>query len=91
VGLDCVLPGSLSDQVDGLVDSSQWRHVDGLLSDNTTSTDSGRIFSGTGLKHGTNENLQRVSGSEEVNNLEGVPDDTDGFDFLTSVASVELH
>ena len=83
--------GTLGNQIDSLVDSSQGRHVDGLLSDDTTSTDSGGIFSGASHEDSVDEHLQGVSASEEVDYLEGVSDDTDGLDFFTSVSAVELH
>jgi hypothetical protein len=91
VGLHSVLPGALGNQVDGLIDSSQGRHVDSLLPHNTTSTDTGRVFSGTSLQDSSYEDFEGVPGSEEVNDFEGVADNTDGLDLLTGVASVELH
>ena len=37
--------GTDGQQGDGLVDSSQWRDIDGLSSGSTTTTDSGGVFS----------------------------------------------
>ena len=47
-GLDVTegrLAGASTQKPDGLVDTSQWRHVDSLTSDGTGTTDSGRVFS----------------------------------------------
>ena len=86
-----MLTSTLSDKVDSLVDSSQGRHIDGLLSDHTSGTDSGGVFSGTSHQDGGDEHFQGVATSQKVNDFEGVSDDADGLDFLTSVAAVELH
>jgi hypothetical protein len=91
LGPEGVLTDSLGDQVDGLVDSSEGRHVHCLLSNHTTSTDSGGVLSGTGLHDGVHEDLKRVSSGEEMDDLEGVPHNTDGLDLLTSVPAVELE
>ncbi len=86
-----MLSDTLGDQVDGLVHSPQGRNVDSLLSDNTSSTNSGRIFSGSGLDDGIDEDLKGVSSGEEVDDFEGVSHDSDGLNLLTSVSSVELE
>ena len=91
LGPEGVLTDSLGDQVDSLVHSSQGRHVNSLLSHHTTSSDSGGVFSGASLDDGIDENLEGVSSGEEVDDFEGVPDDADGLDLLTSVSSVELE
>jgi len=47
-GLDVTesrLTGTCAQEPDGLVDTSQWRDVDGLTTDGTGTTDSGRVFS----------------------------------------------
>ena len=86
-----VLSGSLGDQVDGLVDSSQRRYVNGLLSDNTTSSDSSWIFSRTSQQQSIDNYLQRISASEQMDDLECVSDNSDGFSLFTSVSAVELE
>lgn len=90
-GLEGVLTGSLGDQVDGLVDSSQGRHINCLLSHHTSTADSGRIFSGACIDKSTNENFERVLASEEVNDFECVSDDSDGLGLFTGVSAVELQ
>lgn len=90
-GSEWVLSRSLGDEIDGSIDSSQGWDVDGLFSNNTSSSDSGWILSGSGLENGINEYFQWISSSQKVDNLECVSYDSDGFDFLTSVSSVELH
>jgi hypothetical protein len=86
-----VLSGTLGDKVDGGIDSSEGGDVDSLLSDDTTGTDSGGVFSGTSLDDGSDEDLKRVSSGEEMDDLEGVPHDSDGFHLFTSVSAVELE
>ena len=91
LGSETVVSDSVAEEVDGLVDSSHGRNVDGLLLDLTSGSDSGRVFSGAGQHDGSDEDLKRVSSSEEVDDFEGVSDDSDGFEFLTGVSTVELH
>ena len=91
VSLDGTVTRSVGDQVDGLVDSSEGRNVDGLLSDDTSSSDTGGVFSGTSLQNGIDEDFKGVLASKEVNDLESVSHDSDGLDFLSGIAAVELH
>lgn len=86
-----MLSGALGNQVDGLVDSSHGRNVDGLLSDNTSSSDSSGVFSGACLDDCVDENFEGVFACKEINNLESVPDDSDGLNFFSCISSVELH
>ena len=67
-----------SHQVDGLVDSSQGRDIDSLTTDDTGGTDTGRIFTGTGVHDGGDEHLDRVVAGDEVDQFEGLLDDVDG-------------
>ena len=91
LGPEGMLTNSLGDQVDGLVDSSEGRHIYCLLSNHTTSTDSGGVLSRAGLHNSVDEDLKRVSSGKEMDDLEGVPDNTNGLDLLTSVPAVELE
>lgn len=55
---------------DGLVDSSEWRNIDGLATDGTLRTDTGGVLTRTGVDNSINKNLKRVlstkSGSESI-------------------------
>lgn len=76
------------DEGDGLVDATERRNVDGLTTDGTLGTDTGRVFAGSGVDDGVDEDLDRVLVREEVDDLERVRDDADGHLLLTVVASV---
>ena len=52
--------GTSAQQPNGLVHSTQWRHVNSLTTDGTCATDTSRIFSGTRVDDGIHQNLQRV-------------------------------
>ena len=73
---------------DGLVDSSERRDVDGLSSDGTLRTDSGRVLSGSGVDDGVDEDLDGVLLSDEVDDLESVLHDSDGHELLAVVSAV---
>lgn len=93
-GLDVsegAVAGTLGDERDGLVDSSQGRNVNGLSSDNTARTDSGGILSGTSVLDGVDEDLNRVLVGQEVNDLEGLLDDADRQLLLTVVSTLHHH
>jgi hypothetical protein len=87
---ESVLSGTLGDKVDSSINSSEGGNIDSLFSNNTTGTNSGGIFSGTSLNDGSNEDLKRISSSKKMDDLEGVPHDSDGFNLFTSVSAVEL-
>ena len=80
--------GTDGQQGDGLVDSSQWRDIDGLSSDGTGRTDSGGVFTTTRVDDGIDNNLDWVLFGQNVDNLQGVLDDSDGLQLLTVVSTV---
>lgn len=75
-------------QSNGGVDSSQRRDIDGLSSDGTRRTDSGGVFSGTRVDNSVNDNLQWVLLGQNVDDLQGVLDDSDSLQLLTVVLTV---
>lgn len=76
------------DESDSLVDATKRRNINGLTTDGTLGTDTGRVFTGTSVDDGVNENLDGVLVGEEVDNFESVGDDSDGHLLLTVVATV---
>lgn len=91
VGSERRLSGTLADQVDSLVDSSQRRDIDGLSADGTAGTDSGGVLTSTALDDGLEENLKRVATSEQVDNLKSLLEMTDGHLLLTVDAAISDH
>ena len=71
-----------------MVDTTQWRHVDGLTSDGTLRTNSRRVFTGAREDDRVNEDLDRVLVGEEVDDLESVLDGADGLQLLAVVTAV---
>jgi hypothetical protein len=82
------LSGTLSDQVDSLVHSSEGWNVDCLSSDDTTGTDSGWVFSGTTIADGVDDNLKWVLTSGESKNFEGLSHDSDCQLLLATVSTL---
>jgi len=90
-GLDVTESGFTSTSAqkpDSLVDTSEGRDIDGLTSDSTSTSDTGRIFTGTRVDNGLKKNLDGVLSGGEVDDLESVLDDSDGHEFLAVVATV---
>jgi len=85
-----MLSGSLGNQIDSLIDSSQRRNVNSLLSDDTASSNSSWIFSRTSQQQSIDNDLQGISASEQMDDLECVSYDSDGLSLFTSVSAVEL-
>lgn len=83
--------GSLAHEIDSLVDSSQWGHIDGLSSDGTSGTDSGGIFSGSSLDDSFKENLEWVLSGKEVNDFKGLSEDSDCHLLFTILSVVTNH
>lgn len=80
-GVDQLLSKALSDGLDvaesslastdgeesnGLVDTAEGRHIDGLATDGTGGTDTGAVFAGTAVDDGINGDLQRVLVGHDV-------------------------
>ena len=82
---------TLSDQRDSLVDSSERRNINGLSSDNTTRSDTGRVFASSSVLDGINNNLNRVLIGQKVNDFEGLLDDSDSHLLLTVVSTLHHH
>lgn len=78
---------SVGEEVDGQIDSSHWGDIDGLFSNNTSSSDSGGVLSGASHLYGIYENFQWVSAGQKVYNFEGVSDDSDSLDFLSCIST----
>lgn len=91
VGSERRLSGTLADQVDSLVDSSERRDIDGLSADGTTGTDSGGVLTSTTLDDGLKENLERVAAGEQVDDIKGLLEVTDGHLLLTVGAAISNH
>jgi hypothetical protein len=85
------LSGSLHDQVDGLVDSSQWGDINGLSSDGTTGTNSSGVFSRSTLNDGLEKDLQWVLSGEEVDDVESLSEDSHGHLLLTVMSMLSNH
>lgn len=91
LGLMRLFSCSLSNQIDGLVDSSQRGNVDSLLSDHTACSDTGGVFTGSSLENSVNKHFQWVSACQQVNNFKSMSHNPDGLHFFTSISAVELH
>ena len=59
--------GTSCEEGDGLVDSPEGRHVDGLATDGTSRTNSGRVFARAAVHDGIDGNLDGVLVCHEVN------------------------
>jgi len=93
-GLDVAeggVAGAGADQVDGLVDTAERGHIDGLTTDNTGRTDTGGVFAGTTGLDSLDEDLEGVLVGQEVDDLEGVLDDAHSEQLLTVAAGLHHH
>ena len=85
------LTGCLADQVNGLVDSAEGRHVDSLSTNNTTRSDTGRVFTGASVGDGGDEDLDRVLTGEKMNQFHGLLDNFDSLLLFTVVPAGRGH
>lgn len=74
------------EQVDGGVNTTQRRNVDGLSADGTGRTDTGRVFTRTRVDDSLNQDLERVLTRQEVDNLEAVFDDLNLLETKTKIS-----
>ncbi len=73
-----------------MIESSERRNIDSLSLDITTLSDSGRVFSWTSIVDSSDENIDWVLSSLEIDNLKSLFDNSNSLEFLTGVSSVEL-
>lgn len=85
------LTGTLADQVDSLVDSTEGRDIDSLSTDNTTGTNSGGVFTAASSSDGVDDDLDGVLAGEEVDQFHGLLDDLDSLLLLTVVGGRGGH
>ena len=93
-GLDVTessLAGSSAQKPNSLVHSSKRGHIDGLSTDGTGTTDTGRVFTWTRVDDGIDQNLKRILGSQQVNDLEGVLHNANSHQLLAVVSAVHHH
>ena len=81
------LTGGLADEVDGLVDSAEGRNIDSLSADDTTRSDTGGVFAGTAVGDGSDDDLDGVFTSEEVDQLHSLLYNSDCHLLFTVVSS----
>merc|ERR1712083_998427 len=79
---------SSAQQPNCLIDPPERRHIDGLPPHGAGTPDPSRVFSGSRVDDGVDENLKRILAGEEMDDLEAVLDDADGHELLTVVAAV---
>lgn len=90
-GLDVSESGLTStngEEGNSLVDTSKGRNIDGLSSDGTRRTDSGRVFSWASVDNSINNNLEGVLVCEKVDDFKSLLDNANSHKLLTVVAAV---
>ena len=90
-GSESWVSGTFAEEVDSLIDSSHWGNINSLSSDGTTWTNSGRVFSGTTLDDGLEQDLEWVLTGQKVNDFKGLLEDSDGHLLLTILSGVTNH
>jgi hypothetical protein len=75
-------------QRDGLVDTTERRNINSLTTDSTGGTNTGGVFTGTGVDDGINKNLNGVLVGEKVNDLKSVLDNASSHELLSVVTAV---
>jgi len=75
-------------QVDGLVHTTERRHIDSLSTDSSLRSDASRVFTWTRINDSRNKDLDWVLVGKEVDDLECVLNDLDGLQLFTVVATV---
>jgi hypothetical protein len=73
-----------------LAHSPQGSNIDSLLSHQTTSGDLGEVFPGTAILDGCDEHGEWVLARQQVDDLEGLPEHSDGVQFFAGVPAVEI-
>ncbi|EPY43004.1 hypothetical protein AGDE_00919 [Angomonas deanei] len=83
------LAGTLAHHVDGLVHAAHGRHIDGLATDETAGTDTGRVLTGGTVGDSIDDHLDGVAVRQEVHDLEGVAHHAGSLQLATVTATLE--
>merc|ERR1712219_60410 len=78
-------PGAGDQEPNGLINAAERRHVDGLTTDSSCSSNASGVFPRPAVDDSVRNDLQRVLAGKEMNDFEGVFDDTNGHQFLAVV------
>ena len=81
------LTSGFADEVDGLVDSAEGRNIDSLSADDTTRSDTGGVFAGTAMRDGSDDDLDGILTSEQVDQLHSLLYNSDCHLLFTVVSS----
>ena len=71
-----------------LVDSPQWRHVDGLPPDGTSTSDTGGVLTRSRVDDSIDNDLEGVLSGEKVDDLKAVLNNSDSHKLLSVVPAV---
>merc|ERR1719250_186636 len=71
-------PGAGDQEPNGLIHAAERRHVDGLTTDSSCSSNASGVFPRPAVNDSVRNDLQRVLAGKEMNDFEGVFDDTNG-------------
>jgi len=77
-----------SNKVQGVVHTAERRHIDGLTTHDSSSTNTGAILPGSRVDDGIDQDLDGVLIGGKVDNLEAVHDNADGHELLSIVAAL---
>ena len=91
LGFNSAVTSSVGHEVDGLLTLLRGETSTACFLATPPDPNTGGVFSGTSLEDGSDEDLEGVLSGEEVDDLEGVPHNSAGFDFLSGVSAGELH
>lgn len=75
-------------QVEGVVDPTEGGHIDGLTTNDTGTSDAGGVLTWTGVDDGIDDHLDGVLVRQEVDDFEGVLNDSAGHQLLSGVAAL---
>eukprot|EP01083_Nonionella_stella_P247753 858638_1 len=82
------LPGTSGQKVKGVVHPAEGEHVNSLTTDDTSTSNTGGILTGSTVDDGINNNLHRVLVSEQVDDLKGVLNNPHSHKLLSAVVSL---
>merc|ERR1719468_1309273 len=82
------LSSTSAQEPDSLVNTSQRRNINSLTPDCTLTTNTGRVFTGSGVDDSVDNSLKGVLTSCQVNDFEAVLDNSNSHQLLTVVAAV---
>ena len=85
---ECSLSCTSAQQPNCLIDTAERRHIDGLTTNSTSTTNTSGVFTGSRVDDGIDQNLEWVVSRQQMDDLESMLQDANSHQLLSVVTTM---